>query len=220
MNDSSERLIDALAARARPVRRLAPPSLRAGRWIAAALVVVAASVAWLGLRHDLALRLAEPLFVLEWLAALATGTGAMLAAFHLSLPDRSPRWALAGLVPAVLWLGILGGGCLADALAVGMAAFAWETSLPCLRYIVVLGVPLTAVSLVMLRHAGPVRPFATMALASLGAAGLAGAGLSLVHHLDGAWLVLVWHGMATLVVVGFGVASGAVLRRLYARPAQ
>lgn len=214
--DGSERLIDSLTADARPVRRLRPPLVRAALWIAVAVTVVAVTVVVHGVRPDLLDKAREPLALLEWLAAVATGIGAFLAAFHLSLPDRSSRWALAAIVPAAVWLATLGLGCLADFLADGMAAFAWGTSWSCFRYITEMGLPLTIVVLLALRHAGPVRPVATMLAAGLGAAALSAAGLTLFHGLDAAWLVLIWHGLALLAVIGAASLGGAILRRVYA----
>ncbi|HEY4133590.1 MAG TPA: NrsF family protein [Alphaproteobacteria bacterium] len=217
--DRSEDLIAALAAGARPVRRLWPPMLRALLWLALALAVVSLSVYAHGVRPDLAARLAEPRELFEWLASLATGVGAVIAAFHLSLPDRSPRWALLALVPAAAWLASVGLGCLADVAAMGSAAFAWGEPWLCFRYITEMGVPLTVVSLVMLRHAGPIRPLRTMVMAALGMSGLSAAGLAFFHPDHTAWLGLIWHGAALLVVLACGALAAAALRLIYARRA-
>lgn len=211
---SSEDLIAALSAGAKPVHPLRPPAWRTAGLIAAAGVIVAISVAWHGLRPDLAEKFHEPMYVLEWLASLVTAVGAFVAAFHLSLPDRSPRWLAAALIPAALWSSASGLGCLHDFWQHGMHAFAWGVSLPCFRYITEMGIPLMLVVLIMNRHAGPIRPIQTTVCAGLGAAALSAAGLSLFHDLNASWLVLIWHGSALLTVLGLATLGGILLRQL------
>lgn len=212
----SEDLIAALAGSARPVKRLAPPLARAALWLAIAGFVVAISVYFHGVRDDLVEELRQPREMAEWLFTLATGIGGIVAAFYVSLPDRSPRWALLAFAPGAIWLATVGFGCLVEYDAMGRAAFAWGEPWMCLRYIVEMGVPLTAVALLMLRHAGPIRPGLTMVLAALGMSGLSAAGLTFFHPEHTAWLGLIWHGAALAIVLGFGALGAALLRRLYA----
>ena len=204
----TEDLIGQLTAGLRPVRRLPPPGLRAALWIGFAVLVVAACVVVFGPRHDLMERMTRPHEVAQFAFAVATGVLAAIAAFELSLPDRSERWALLPLPTALAWGATLGVGCMADMDRMGPAALALGTSWGCFRFIVLMGVPL-AISLVwMLRHAGPIRPVPVAALGGLAGAALSAAGLSLFHHLDAALMVLLWHGGSTLVVViGFLLAG-------------
>lgn len=215
----SEDLIAALAGSARSVTPLRPPMMRAAIWLALAIAVVAVSVYMHGVKDDLVEDMLQPLEMLEWLAALATGVGAIVAAFHLSLPDRSPRWALLALIPAALWLATVGLGCLADVVEMGWGAFAWGEPWLCFRYITEMGVPLTLVSLVMLRYAGPIRPLQTMVMAALGMSGLSAAGLTFFHPEHTAWLGLIWHGAALALVLACGALGAAVLKAVYARRA-
>lgn len=197
-------LIGQLAAELRPVRRLPPPAIRAALWIGFAALVVAAFVAIFGPRHDLMERMARSHEVAQFAFAVATGVLAAIAAFELSLPDRSERWALLPLPTAMAWGGSLGMGCLADMDRMGPEALALGTSWGCFRFIVLMGVPLAASMVWMLRHAGPIRPVPVAALGGLAGAALSAAGLSLFHHLDAALMVLLWHGgSAALVVAGF-----------------
>lgn len=210
----SEDLIAALADQAVPVRRLRPPAWRTVMLVALAGAIVAFSVAQHGFRPDLAERMREPLYLLEWFASLATALGAFLAAFHLSLPDRSSRWLAAALVPATVWLAVIGTGCLADFTEHGMHAFAWGVSMPCFRYITEMGIPLTLIVLIMIRHAAPIRPIQATLCAGLGAAAMSASGLTLFHDLEASWLVLIWHGSALLVVLGVAFIGGVLLRHL------
>jgi len=65
----------------------------------------------------------------------------------------------------------------------------------------------------MLRHAGPVRPTATVAIGMLGAAALAATGLTLFHPLDTSLMVLIWHGGTIALLVGLATLAN---RRLFA----
>jgi hypothetical protein len=112
MNESRDRLIGALAADLRPVRPLTPPAVRTLLW----LVLVAALAAGLATFADVTAtwhRLTDtPDMWLAGLGSLATMATAALAAFELSLPDRSRSWALLPLPAAVLWIGASGLGCM------------------------------------------------------------------------------------------------------------
>jgi len=194
-------LIARLAADLQPVRPLRPPVLRALGWLGLAILAVTACVAFYGLRDDFGERMTRPHEVLQLLLAGLTGVLAAVAAFQLSLPDRSPRWGLLPLPAAAGWLATMGWGCLADLARIGPQALSLGVSWGCFRFIVLMGVPL-ALSLVwMLRHAGPIRPVPVAALGGLAGAALCAAGLSLFHHLDAAAMVLAWHGGTTAVVV-------------------
>jgi len=97
-------LIEALAANLTPVRRLRPPVTRAACWLLLAALVLALLAVSQGIRPDLAQLLREPTFILGMSGALLTGVLAAVAAFMLSLPDRS-RFCLLLPAPAlVLWL--------------------------------------------------------------------------------------------------------------------
>jgi hypothetical protein len=87
-------LIDALVECATPVRRLRPPLVRAALWLAFAGLVLALLAIGHGVRTDLVECLRQPVFVASIAAALATGVLAAVAAFVVSLPDRSQWWLL------------------------------------------------------------------------------------------------------------------------------
>jgi hypothetical protein len=216
----SEQLIDRLATGLQPVRRLPPPGLQALLWCALAVLVIGLAVAVHGLRHDLAQRMALPQEAVQFLASIATGLAAALAAAMLARPDRSPAWALLPMAPLVLWLGGLGWGCFADLDRMGPGALAMGTSWGCLKFILLMGTPLTVALYLLLRHAGPVRPLPVLLLGGLASAALCSAGLSLFHHLDAMLMVLVWHGgaVAVLVVLGWALGRPLLMRPSAGRP--
>ena len=72
-------LIDALVETATPVRRLRPPIIRAGLWLAFAAIMLGLIAIAHGLRPDFFDRVRQPLFVLSMLGALATSILAAVA---------------------------------------------------------------------------------------------------------------------------------------------
>lgn len=191
---STSRLIEQLAARGTPVLPIASPLQRTLAWLAFAVAVVAVVVAAHGLRTGFVAALAAPAAALEFGASIATGITAAYAAFQVSVPGRSPRWTWLPLPFLLLWLGGLGLGCLQDAARIGAAAFAMEAQVrECAIAIALVSVPLAIGMLLMVRHAGVVRPLPSAWLAMLSAAALSAAGTSLIHGGESAWMVLVWH---------------------------
>ena len=82
-----------------------------------------------------------------------------------------------------------------------------------------LRLPLAAAQFWLLRHAGPVRPLPVQLLGATGAAMLVSAALSLLHPLDTAVLILLWHGLALVLValLGWVFGRGVMLRPLAMR---
>lgn len=211
----TEDLVSAMAHEMGPVKRLRPPLVRAALWLGFSVVVIAAVVAFSGPRHDLAERLARPWEAGQMALAAVTGVLAAIAAFHLTLPDRSDRWALLPLPGLVLWIATLGWGCVADFVRLGAEGIALGTSFSCLGFILGLSLPMGGAMVFALRHAGPIRPVPTMATGVLSIAMLASVGLSIVHHLDAAIMVLVWHAGAVAIAtaIGGGIGGRALARQ-------
>jgi len=213
-------LITSLADTAVPVRRLRPPLARASSWFIFAALVILSLAVLKGLHHDLALRLARREFIVELVASLVTSFGATLAAFYVSLPDRSRFWALLPVPGLVLWAFAMGFGCYADWIRLGPSGFILGTSFECLAFIVLSTVPLSAALLYLLRHAVAVRPISTSILATLSVAALAGAGQSLTHHSDTTLMILVWHAGTTGLLLAIARLLGPqFLRKVVSRPA-
>ena len=213
MTDTST-LIRQLAARGRPVRPLASPLRRTAGWLAFAVAVVAAVVAAYGLHPNAARHLATASGAWEFAVSLATGIAAAYAAFQVSVPGRSRRWAWLPLPFLLAWLGGLGAGCLADAAHAGPAAFAMHGQVrECAVAISLVSLPMLAGMLLMVRHAGVVRPASSAWLAMLAAAALSSAGVSLIHEGESAWMALVWHLGAVLLL---SLACLALSRPLFA----
>ena len=167
---SPDALIEMLAADLRPVRRLAPPSLRALGWLAAvgALAAALACFADLG---ALARRLATaPDMWLAVVGSTLTVVLAAVAAFQTSLPDRKPAWALLPLPGLLLWIGASGLGCLRAWIVPGMHAASPAETRGCLVFILGVSMPLSVLLVAMLRRGYPLRPNLTAATGGLAAA--------------------------------------------------
>lgn len=206
------RLIDQLAARAGPVKRLSSPLRRTAMWIALSAAIIAAITighsprpGWL---HDLTV----PSAGIQWVASVLTGVLAAYAVFQISVPGRSPSWAWLPLPAGVLWLSGLGLGCLHDFGHMGMSAFAFEgASWQCAWAITLISVPLGLVLLLMVRHAGVVRPGPTAMLTAISAAALSSAGVDVFHAGETALMVLLWHAGAVLLLSVVSWLSGSQL---------
>src|ERR1700732_893306 len=108
MSSGTDGLIERLAAAAEPVRRLRPPVLRAGVWLSVVTAGPAAGGAPFADVTIFARRAADAKLALELAGTALTGILAVIAAFELSLPDRSAHWALLPLPSLGLWIASRG----------------------------------------------------------------------------------------------------------------
>jgi hypothetical protein len=203
---TTTRLIEALSAQAMPVRRLRPPLVHAGAWLLVAALVMVLLALLYGFRPDLAGRLRQPDFALALVGALLTGVLAAVAAFHVSLPDRSRAWLLLPLPPLVLWVSTIGYGCLTDWVSIGPEGVEFGATLQCFATLLIASVPSSVVLLVMLRHTARLQPSVVAMAGGLASAGLAAVALMLFHEIDASVLVLLWNlGVAALLVALAGL---------------
>ena len=207
MTRDTEQLIRQLAGRANPVRPLARPYARAGVWLALSVFYIALVLLIMPARRDLSSKFYEPLFVIELLAALATGIAAAVAAFATVVPGRDRRWVMLPLLPFAIWLGSLGPGCIQELENFGIQGLPLQHSLWCFPFIVLLGAIPAFAMVVMLRRGAPLTPHLTAALGGLAAAGLGNLCVRLIHPEDVSVMLLVWHVGG--VMAFSAVASGA-----------
>ena len=201
-------LIDMLCADAKPVRRLRPPLVRAALWLLFAGLVLVALAALLGTRPDLAERLHQPSFVGALAGALLTGALAAIAAFHLSLPDRSRLWLLLPVPAVLLWTSTIGYGCLTDWVSITPDGVRLGATLECFATLVLTSLPVCLALLVMLRHAARLYPTTVAMMGGLASAGIASTALSLFHELDASVMVLLWNLGTAALMVGLGGIFG------------
>jgi hypothetical protein len=196
-----DRLIASLTADLRPVQRLQAPIIRAFIWVALVVAIGLALAAFANLPAMWHRISDSPDMWLAVLGSIGTAVLAAIAAFELSLPDRSRRWALLPLPTLVLWIAASGAGCLRTTLLGGTHVANMGEARDCLVFIVGFSIPLSVVLFMMLRRAYPLRPTLTATLAGLAAAAAAATLLNFFHPYDAAALDLVVHAVAVTLVV-------------------
>lgn len=205
-----DRLVEDLVTRLEPVRPLPSPGRRALAWIGGALALGLALLAVLELEGLHGPRPAEAHLAL--LGAVLTALAAAYAAFATSVPGRAARWALLPLPPAALWIGASGPGCLRALAGPGIEA---PHALPgCFTFLLAVSLPLSALLVLMLRRACPLRPNLTAALGGLAVAAAAAALLAPFHPQEATAADILVHATTVLGVIGLnGLAGGRLLDR-------
>lgn len=202
----TDRLIERLAESSGSIRPLARPWRRTAIWLAFATPYIALVVLVMSPRSDLMDKLVDTRFVVELLAALATGISAAYAAFATTIPGYDRRLVLLPALPLAIWIASLGQGCVATFEQTGSFGPGFRIDLFCFPAIVLVGmVPAVAIAF-MLRRGAPLVPYLTAALGGLAAAGLGSFGLRLFHSQDASLMILVWQfGTVVLLTCLSGV---------------
>lgn len=209
---STDTFIDGLTDELRPVRRLWSPGWRATAWIAVVTAVAGALASFSDLT-DLAHRLA---YVPDmWLAVLGSSATAALgsvAVFHLCLPDGKSRWALLPLPGLALWIAGTSMGCFRSWLIPGLEPATLGEARTCFGFITLLSVPLSAMTILMVRRGYPLRPNLAAATGGLAVAAAAATLLNFFHPYDVGVTDIAVHVVAIgLVVLVNRVVGGRLL---------
>jgi hypothetical protein len=202
----TEKLIQSLAAQLQPVRPLRAPLLRALLWLAVVAAVGGALIGYFAGTDVFLQRASLPRVAVEDMATALTAISAVIAAFELSVPGGSPRWAMLPLLPLLTWLAASGLGCLSNGMSArGARGFSIEGA-HCFVFITAASVPLAAGLFWMLRRARPIDPLPVAALGTLGVAATAAFMLQFVHPFDVTVIDLTLHlaAIALVVLVGIG----------------
>ncbi len=197
----TEGLIAELASDLRPVRRLHPPLLRASLWLGVIAVLAIVFVGGFADMPTFMRRASDPKLMLELTGTLLTGVLAVIAAFELSLPDRSLRWALLPLPTLLLWVGSSSYSCWRHWIVSGPNGDGVGEGLHCFAWIVAFGIPLGISLFVLLRRAKPLAPAPVAAMAGLGVASIAAVLLQFFHPFDVTFIDLGLHIAAVITVV-------------------
>lgn len=214
MSESVEvlELIDELGRDLTPVQPLPPPWLRLLQWVGTVLAVALVLVLTRTLLPALGIVGNDPFMIPGAYASMATSALAALAAFELSLPDRSDAWVLLPLPAMAVWVTLNGLGCLAT-LAVPGAQTTPFQFLVCFALIIAISIPLTAAMILMLRRASPLRPLRVGLMGGLAVATGGATLLVLIHPHDSAVLDLAAHATSVLAVVALNLLLGGRLFR-------
>ncbi|HTS94727.1 MAG TPA: NrsF family protein [Stellaceae bacterium] len=215
VSGATERLIERLAADATPMRRLPPPAMRTVLWLLPVAALAAIGILVFSDLRTFLERARDPKLAIELAATLVTGIAGVLAAFELSLPDRSRLWALLPLPTLALWIASSGYSCYRHWIAFGPEGWEIGESSHCLAFILATGLPLGASLLLLLRRACPLSPIPVAAMGGLGVAGIAAFLLQFFHPFDVTFMDLGVH----LVAVGLVVAVLSLLAKLPPRDA-
>jgi hypothetical protein len=205
----TDQIIENLTARLAPVRVLLAPGLRALLWLAAVGAVGAALILRFTHWGVILPRLQNPRVALETAATAVTAITATIAAFELSMPDRSPRWAWLPVPTLLVWLAASGLGCLSNGLGVHSADGPVGESAHCFVFITAVSVPLAIGLFWMLRRARPLAALPVAALGTLGVAATAAFVLQFFHPFDVTVIDLALH----LAAIGLVVLIGTLFRR-------
>jgi hypothetical protein len=211
MTTDTEKLIERLAEAAEPVRPLSHPWMRTAAWLLVAIPYVALVVLVVSPRADLLTKALEWRYLVEQLAALATGITAAIAAFATVIPGYDRKFLFLPALPLAIWLGSLGEGCVQDWIRFGPDGLSLQPDWFCFPAIVLVGaVPAIAIA-VMLRRGAPLTPHVTAALGGLAAAGLGNFGLRLFHSQDASLMVLVWQVGTVFILTAMAAWLGRYL---------
>lgn len=213
MEQTTDRLIERLAAAAEPVRRLKPPLIRASLWLLGVAAVGALAIVLFSNLPDDAARMRDPKLMIEMAATLLTGLLAVIAAFHLCLPDRSPLWVLTPLPPLVLWIAASGYECYRHWITLGPGGWQIGESANCFRFILGVSVPLGVSLFFVLRRASPLAPVRVAVVGGLGTAALAAFLLQFFHPFEITFMDLGVHALAVVVVVTVASLTGRFAAR-------
>lgn len=207
----TDAFIDQLADSSEPVTRLSWPSFRAAAWFALSIPYVALVVVVMAPRGDLIAKLSDSAYVIEQLAALATGVTAALGAFATTIPGFNRRILLLPALPAAIWFGSVGLGCVESWIKLGPAGLSLQPDWYCLPAIVLVGMMPAIAMALMLRRGAPMTPHLTTALGGLAAAGLGNFGLRLFHPIDASIMVLVWQMGTVFMLAALAACVGRFL---------
>ncbi len=208
---TTDELIGTLSQGLAPVRPLRPPVLRALLWLGTVTLVIGAGVSRWADFAIISARTADPRLALECAATLLTGITAVLAAFYLSLPDRTSLWRYAPIPPLLLWIATSGLGCLQYGGGLGPAGHRLGESSHCFIFIVLVSAPLALLLYAVLRRARPLEPLPVALSAALGVAALAAFVLQFFHPFDTTVVDLASHLAAVIVVVALAGLSRRLL---------
>jgi hypothetical protein len=209
---TTNELIKSLAAEMKPVRRLRPPLFRAACWLMLGTLVLTLLAVNQGIRPDLAQRLGEPAFAASIAASMLTGILAAVAAFLVSLPDRSRLWLLLPAPTLAIWLSNIGLQCMTQWIAIGPDGIDPGEAARCFATLVLASLPLSLAMLVMLRYAAMVRPTPVAVMGGVSVAAITATALSLFHAADASVMILMWN-VGTAIM--FGGIGGFFGRRMF-----
>lgn len=139
---------------------------------------------------------------------MLTGVFAGVAAFLVSLPDRSRLWLILPAPAAAIWLSNIGYQCLTQWISVGPNGVGLGEATRCFAALVLTSLPLSLAMMVMLRYAAPLRPTGVTFMGSLSVAAITATALSLFHSADATLMIIMFNLGTAAMFVGLGALFG------------
>lgn len=182
----------------------------AGLWLAGIIAYFVISIEFLGFRPDIAVKLHQPLYWVELVAALATGIAAVFAASWLALPDVGQRsWVrFLPFLPMALLITVLGVGIVHYNAMLSLADCLRAGRYDCLMYIVLFSVLPAIVMFVTIEKAAPVRCCWAGSMAALAAASFGYIIPRLNDINDNPIHLVIWFFIPVMLITMIGMISG------------
>jgi hypothetical protein len=197
----TEDLITQLVGNTSPVRPLRRPWTRGVVWFACAVAYLGVAVALAFARKAHLATTGDPVYVIQQIALLGTAVTAAMAACASVVPGAGRRTNLLPIVPGAVWLATLAGACLSDLRAHGTLGLASQSDWPCVISMTVGGAVLWGILAVMLRRGAPMTPRLTGVLSGIAALSIANIEACLTRPHPFNTVVLVWHGLTSIVLI-------------------
>jgi hypothetical protein len=205
-----EDLIVQLASQASPVTPLASPGRRVVRWLAVAVLAVAAGVVAFGLRRNLADAWLSPAFLGDAIFGIVLmGIGAW-ASLALAIPGAREQSLLRALTLMVLasWAALVAASAVHAGQPLGDSH--WPV---CALRVVLVGVGPAVLLLSMIRRAAPLHAGSTTALALSAAAATGALAVGLVCPLSAPAHTILGHVGPVVVLTIVGALAGRSLMK-------
>ncbi len=206
-------LIDALAADGGPVR--APSRRLAAVAVAGALAALVLVLTWLHTRHDLMPAMRGGMFWMKAAYTAILGLAGYLAIERLARPEGSGRrgWLLGGAIVAVFVVAGVWQALVSPDIQAALHMLRGHSWHSCSRNILVLGLPMLALGLLVVRGMAPTRPVAAGFATGLFAGGVAATVYGLHCPENTFTFVALWYSLGVLLLALIGAVVGRWILR-------
>ena len=212
---NTDQLIDKLAAEGAQ-KPLPHPIKQILFWTLGALVYLAAFCLFLGFRDDIAVKLAEPLYIAELILMSLAALSAACAAVYLSRPDcgqmpwiKYVPFGFVVLWAAVAFLGFKNFGGLQ------IVDIANQYNIDCPLTIFLFSLPPGIVMFLLIRKGAPMQLCWAGIMATLSVTAFAYVGMRLVEMTDNPVHLLFWHALPVMIMSIAGMLAGKYTLRWF-----
>jgi len=203
-------LIKSLSREVKPVKRLPSPHWRFFAWLFLASASVLTGILLMGPRGDLGARFNEWSFWIECATLFVATVVSAYAAFLMSVPGMTlSRWLrLTPLLSLIFWLALLSYRILNGHLSGDPKSITCSASSICMQDILLLAWLPSAILIIMIRRAAPIRLALNGLLILLASGAVAALGTQFVCCDSSPMHALLWHFIPVIVVTLAGLWAG------------